>query len=183
MLNTMFATDHREWKDNVKHWKENKSRVFEILLQHCPKDLTQRLKSIGRYEAVNDSKEGIALITMISDVAHQHDDTAQGTMDLVTINLDIYTMFMTSEDAEEFYGTFNAMADTINVHIGSAGYHTQLYADNLTILCVDKIMDPTTISKDELEKVQRDAKNSACEEYLSFLFILFSDCGCFQGLK
>ena len=44
-------------------------------------------------------------------------------------------------------------------------------------------MDPTTISKDELEKVQRDAKNSACEEYLSFLFILFSDCGCFQGLK
>ena len=44
MLTTMFATDHRKWKDNVKHWKANKSRMFAILLQHFPKDLTQRLK-------------------------------------------------------------------------------------------------------------------------------------------
>ena len=59
MLTTMFATDHREWKDNVKHWKANKSCMFAILLQHCPKDLTQRLKSNGRYEAANDSKDAM----------------------------------------------------------------------------------------------------------------------------
>ena len=28
MLTTMFATYHREWKDNAKHWKANKSRMF-----------------------------------------------------------------------------------------------------------------------------------------------------------
>ena len=44
MLTTMFATEHREWKDNVNHCKSNKSRMFAILIQHCPKDLTQRLK-------------------------------------------------------------------------------------------------------------------------------------------
>ena len=44
ILTTMFVTDHREWKDNVKYCKANKSRVFAILLQRCPKDLTQRLK-------------------------------------------------------------------------------------------------------------------------------------------
>ena len=28
MLTTTFATYHREWKDNAKHWKANKSRMF-----------------------------------------------------------------------------------------------------------------------------------------------------------
>ena len=74
MLTTMFATDHREWKDNVKHWKANKSHMFAILLQHFPKDLTQRLKSNGRYEAVNDITDVIDLITMILYVAHKNDD-------------------------------------------------------------------------------------------------------------
>ena len=29
MLTSIFATDHREWKDNAKHQKANKSRIFE----------------------------------------------------------------------------------------------------------------------------------------------------------
>ena len=78
---------------------------------------------------------------------------------------------------------FNAMEDMINVHGGSAGYHPQLYADNPTLLCIDRDLDPTTISKDELEKFQKDAKNSACEDYLSCLFVLVADSSHFQGLK
>ena len=74
------------------------SRMFAILLQHCPKDLTKRLKSNVRYEAVDDRKDGISLITMICDVAHQHYDTTQGIIDLVTSYLDLYTTFMTSDD-------------------------------------------------------------------------------------
>ena len=93
-------------------------------------------------------------------------------MDLVTSNLDLYTTFMTSEDdTEEFYGTFNSMADTINVHGGSARYHLQLYADHLGIICVERMLDPTTISNDELEKVQRDAKHSEWEDFCrAYLF-------------
>ena len=75
------------------------------------------------------------------------------------------------------------MEDTINVHGGSSGYHPQIYEDHLTLLCVERDLDQTTISKDELEKVKKDAKKSACEEYLSCLFILVSDSGRFQGLK
>ena len=149
MLTTIFATDHIDWKFNAKHWKANKSRMFAILLQHCPKYLTQRLRSNGRYEAVNYGKDVISLITMIRYVAHLRDDTTQGTMDIVTSNLAIYTTFMTSEDdIEEFNGTSNAMADTINVHGGISGYHPQLYADHLTLFCVERELDPTTISKD-----------------------------------
>ena len=73
---------------------------------------------------MDDSKDGISLTTMICDVAHHHDDTTQGSMALVASDLALYTTFMTSaDDTEDFYGMFNAMADTINFHGGIAGYH------------------------------------------------------------
>ena len=106
------------------------------------------------------------------------------TTALVTSDLSLHTKFMTIEDdIEEFYGTFNDMSDIINVHSGSSRYHPQLYANHLSILCVERILDPTTISKDELEKVQNDAKNSAREEYFLCLFIFVAKSGRFQGAK
>ena len=152
----------------MKHWKANKSRLFGFLLQHFPKYLSQYLNSNGRFEAMNDSKDVISLIPMIYDVYHQHDNTTHGTMALVTNDLALYTMFTTIEDhREEFNGTFNAMADKINFHGRSAEYHPQLYADHIAILCVERMLDPTTIFKGELEKVQKDAKKSACEKFFS----------------
>ena len=120
-----------------------------------------------RYEDMNDSNDVIDLITLICDVAHQQDYTTQVTMALVMSNLALYTTFMTGEDdTEKFCGTFNAMADTINVHGGSFGYHTQLYADDITLLCVERELDQMNVSKDEFENVKNDAKKSACEGYL-----------------
>ena len=70
-------------------------------------------------------------------------------MALVTSNLALYTMFMTSEDnTEKFYGTFNAMADIINFHDGSVGYHPHLYAYPIAPLCVEREMYQSTIFKD-----------------------------------
>ena len=77
----------------MKHWKANKSRLFGFLLQHFPKYLSQYLNSNGRFEAMNDSKDVIALVTMIRDVDHQHDDTTQGTMALVTSELALFPTF------------------------------------------------------------------------------------------
>ena len=80
MLINMYSRDYNKWKHSVKHWKDNKSRIFAILLQHCLKDLMQRLKSNDKYWEVNDKKDIISLVTMILDVAHAHNDTNQGTM-------------------------------------------------------------------------------------------------------
>ena len=55
--------------------------------------------------------------------------------------------------------------------------------DYITLLCVERELDSTTISKDGLEKVQKDPKKSACEEYFSCLFILVPDSGSFQRLN
>ena len=127
----MYSCDHGEWKRSVRHWKDNKSRMFAILLQHCLKDLMQRLKSNNKYWKVNDKKDVISLVTMIRDVAHAHDDTTQDTMAIVSSDVALYTTFMSStDDTDDFYRTFLAMVETINVQGGSAGFHPQLYAIN-----------------------------------------------------
>ena len=93
---------------------------------------------------------------MINDVVHQHDDTTQGNMALVKSYLSLYTTFMTSEDdTEAFYGTFNAMADTIDFHGGSDRYHPLIYADHITLLCVDRELFTRAMDIDCVLSTQR----------------------------
>ena len=89
-----YARNHDKWTKNVKNWKNNRSRMFAIVLQHCPVDLIQRLKSKDLWVATNLGKDVIVLTHMIRDIAHAHDDTAQGTMAIVDSDMALYTTYM-----------------------------------------------------------------------------------------
>ena len=109
--------------------------MFAILLQHCPKDLMQRLKSNDKYWEVNDKKDVITLVMLICGVAHVHDDTTQGTMDIVSSDVALYITFTSSTDTTDyFYQTFLTMVETINDNSGSDGYHPRLFADHYAVL-------------------------------------------------
>ena len=54
--------------------------MFAIVLQYCPPDLAQTLKSKDLWIPTKAKMDVIALTKMIRDVAHAHDDTTQGTM-------------------------------------------------------------------------------------------------------
>eukprot|EP00957_Ditylum_brightwellii_P183126 13947987-Ditylum_brightwellii.AAC.1 len=91
--------------------------MFAIVLQHCPADLVQRLKSKDLWGATNLGKDVIALVRMIRDVAHAHNDTTQGTMAIVVSNMTLYTTFMNkAEMPVAFCCTFQANVDTISAH-------------------------------------------------------------------
>ena len=80
-----------EYSKSVKNWKNNRSCMFAIVLQHCPPDLVQRLKSKELWTPTNLKRESISLTKMSSDVAHAHDDTTQGTMAIVASDMTMYT--------------------------------------------------------------------------------------------
>ena len=136
--------------------------MFSILLQHCPKDLMQQLKSINKYWKVNDKKDVISLVIMICDVAHAHNATNQGTIAIVLCDVALYTTFMSNtDDTDAFYRTFLAMVETINVHCGSAGFHQQLYVNHFDLLCVERNVAPTSelaLNKIATEKANEDTK-------------------------
>ena len=56
-----YGPELDEWSKNVKNWKNNHSCMFTIVLQHCPADLVQRLKSKDLWSVTNLGKDVIAL--------------------------------------------------------------------------------------------------------------------------
>eukprot|EP00957_Ditylum_brightwellii_P048882 3709266-Ditylum_brightwellii.AAC.1 len=157
--------------------------MFAIVLQHCPADLVQRLKSKDSWSVTNLGKDIIALARMICDVAHAHNDTIQGTMAIVASDMMLYTMFMSKgEMPVAFCCTFQANMDTINAHGGCASCHPKLLNEYVERLMSECGLDDNS-NTDNLKKVISDAEHSACDEYLACLFILVADGGRYQGLK
>ena len=110
-----YARCDDEYSKPVKTWKNNRSRMFAIVLQHCPPDLVQRLKSKDLWTVTKEKLDVITLPKMICDVAHAHDDTTQGTMAIVASVMTLYTTYMSkSETPASFCSTFQANMDTIN---------------------------------------------------------------------
>ena len=70
-----YAHYDDEYSKCVKNWKNNRSCMFAIVLQHCPPDLVQRLKSKHLWTPKNLQRDIIALTKVIHDMAHAHDDT------------------------------------------------------------------------------------------------------------
>ena len=127
---SMYIRNHDEWYKNVKKWKNIFSRVFAIVLQHSPKDLTQRLKSNPRYSVTNSTKDIISLTRMICDSAHAHDNTTQGTMAIVASDVSLYTAYMRkTENPVDFCLAFQETLYTINTHGGCAGHLPQQVGD------------------------------------------------------
>ena len=119
-----YARNRDEWTKSVKNWKNNRSRMFAIVLQHCPADLVQRIKSKDLWDETNLGKDIIALTRVIRDIAHAHDNTTQGKMAIVASDMALYTTYMSkSEMPFAFSRTFQANIDTINTHGGCAGRH------------------------------------------------------------
>ena len=156
---SMYTRSHDEWSKNVKNQNKNSSGIVAIVLQHFPKDLTQRLKSNPQYSVTNITKYIIALTRMIGDAAHARNNTTQGTMAIVEIDLSLYTTYMSkTEKPVDFCRTFQATADTINTHGGCAGHRHQLVAAYGQRLCKEHGMDQETCNPTELKEVMDNAE-------------------------
>ena len=80
-----YACCDDEYSKLVKNWKNNRSYMFAIVLQHCPPDLVQRLKFKDLWTVTSTKRDVIGLTKMIRAVAHAHGDTTQGTMTILQV--------------------------------------------------------------------------------------------------
>eukprot|EP00957_Ditylum_brightwellii_P094291 7179328-Ditylum_brightwellii.AAC.1 len=151
--------------------------MFAIVPQHCPADLVQRLKYKDSWSATNLGKDVIALTKTICDVAHAHDNTAQGTMAIGASDMALYTTFMSkAETRVAFSCTFQASVDTIKAHDGCAGCHPKLQDEHVEHLMSEHSLDNNS-NTDNTKKAILDVERGTCEEYLVCLFILVADGG------
>ena len=105
-------------------------------------------------------------------------------MEIVASDLSLYTTYMSkTEKPVDFFRKFQATMDTISIHGGCAGHHTQMVAECGQRLCKERGLDLETCDPIELKEVMDNVERMSCEEYLSCLFIIVADGGRFQGLK
>ena len=126
-----------EYKKDMKGWAENISRIYHLVLLHCPPDLILELQNHLRWIDRKALQDCIALLLMTRDLTHRMKETRQGTMALVQVHVDLLTTTQRpNKSVEAYYKLFCARRDTVNAHGGEAGFHKELFAK-----AREKIMD------------------------------------------
>ena len=79
----------------------------------------------------------MSLLVMICNLAHQHDETKQGTMFLVQQYLELALMAQEpGMSCDKFLQLFKVQVNTINVHGERAGYYHELHQQHFDALCI-----------------------------------------------
>ena len=86
------------------------------------------------------------------------------------------------QSTDDFYKTFTAQVDTIDANGGSAGFHISVYNKHMLDLWYKDLVTANSLAamspaeKSALEnRLQKEATEGNCEEYLACLFLLLAD--------
>ena len=134
----LWIYDMKECKQSMSAWTENNSRMFNLLLQHTDPELEEVLRTLSKWEQAKIDQDSIALIHMIRDVSHKHDETKQGTMAHVEAFYNFATVFQKpGQSNDEYAKLFRAQVETVNAHGGAAGHHERVYDQHLSALVLN----------------------------------------------
>ena len=180
----MWKADYNDWNKNEKTWKENKSKVYHLILCQCPPELLEHLKSIELWDKTSSELNVVNLLHMIRAVCLKHDETKQGIMSAVNSDIRFYT-FRQSKDmsCDEYLKLFRAQVDTINAHGGRAGFHWGTYQAKVAEILARDGKQDTPSDRELMDRVEKEASDLACTEYLACMFIRAADQARYGGLK
>ena len=94
---------HADWDKTTRIWKENKSKVYHLILCQCPPELIEHLKSIGIWEKTSSDLDVVNLLVMVRAVCLKLDETKQGVMSAVNSDIRLYTFRKGKEMPCEYY--------------------------------------------------------------------------------
>ena len=88
------------------------------------------------WEAAKDKQDFNKLLTMIRNIFHRQNDTKQGTIAFVELDITLYMTFHnTTKSLSCFLATFRAQIEAIKAHGGRSGYHPKLMQVHLDKIC------------------------------------------------
>ena len=153
------------------------------MLQHCLKELEADLRNQDSWKTAEDSRSVIAILLPIRDLSFNKTDRKRSIMATVEDNADLYLgMQRPDQSTDKFYKTFTAQVDSINANRGSPGFHNGVYNKHMLALWDMDLVTANLLSamrpteETALEnRLQKEAMERSCEEYLARLFLLLAD--------
>jgi hypothetical protein len=133
----------------------------------------QKIVSSDQWMLINIKQDLIAVLTMIQDATHQHDEVKGGMIQVVEqdIRLFVCEFQYKNQSIIDYYKLFKAQMDVINVHGGCFGYHPSLYQKKLVEMKANMtLMLGATGYDDVLVAVKCKECNAYREEYRVSLF-------------
>ena len=132
---------------------------------------------------MEDARSVITIIILIRDLYFNKTDRKRSIMATVEADADLYLgMQRPYQSMGEFYKTFTAQVDTINVNGRSAGFHNVVYNKHMLDLWDRYLVTANLLAamipaeKTGLENcLQNEAMDSSCEEYLACVSLLLAD--------
>ena len=114
-----YIIELKDDKVDKRQWQDNKPRVFNLILIHCPQTQITKIEDQPGYDACKDARDPVALITSIRDITHKHDITKNKTKAIVELDMELYLGQQGKTNSiDEHYQRLKSRVDTIITHGG-----------------------------------------------------------------
>ena len=115
----VYMLHYKNWIEESCHWKTNRSRLYALILMHCPQDLEEILKTMSPWTALSDGYDATQLLKMVCDVAHIQTEVNQTVMGFVESMTKLFAHHKDNKLSDDDYSIiFNATVESIKVHGG-----------------------------------------------------------------
>ena len=191
METDIYMLHYKNWLSEDLNWKTNRSRVYNLVLQHCPPDLEEILKTMKAWSGVSSGYDAIGLLKMLRDVAHDQTESKQTVMGFVEAIAELFTYHQSEKESDDEYGImFNAYVDSIKAHGGQPWHHPGLAKQHMLAIGRElcrKESDPNNIPASRQDEIRKEAKvkgdKAADNEFLACQFLLGADNSRYKQLK
>ena len=87
----IWMIHYKQWIVDSAAWETNRAKIFALVLEHCPPDLEEVLKTLSSWVKVHDEQDAIDLLKMVRNVALDQTETKQTVMSYVESSYELFT--------------------------------------------------------------------------------------------
>ena len=181
----IWMIHYKQWIADSAAWKTNRAKIFALVLEHCPPDLEEVLKTLSVWEKVHDEQDAIELLMMVRNVAMDQTVTKQTVMSYMESSYELFTFHQDKHTTLDNYSImFRSIVDSIKAHGGRPWHHPKLakeLAEEIGVKMLDA--EPSPCPQSRLDEIimaaDKKGEEDADEEMLACQFILGADNGRF----
>ena len=116
---SIWMIHYKKWILNTSAWDVNPAKIFALVLEHCPSDLEEVLKTLSAWDKVEEEQDAIKLLKLVRDVAMDKTETKQTGMSYVGSFFELFLYHQGKKDTLDYYIImFKANVDSIKAHEG-----------------------------------------------------------------
>ena len=71
----IWMIHYKKWILDKSAWDVNRAKIFALVLEHCPPDLKEVLKTLSAWDKVDEEQDAIELLKLVRDVAMDKTET------------------------------------------------------------------------------------------------------------